>query len=149
MVEMARVGACRCAQVRFRITKAPVMTMACHCRGCQKMTASAFSLSALVPADGFELTHGEPDIGGLHGASRHYFCPHCKSWLFTRPEGVEGFVNVRTPMLEDSSGLEPFIETMTAEKMSWAATPATTSFAGFPSPTDFGRLMQSYSEQRR
>ncbi|MDP3174465.1 MAG: GFA family protein [Phenylobacterium sp.] len=66
-------GACRCAQVRLTISAPPLLTMACHCTECQKMTSSAFSLSAAIPADGFAVVQGEPVIGGLHGASRHYF----------------------------------------------------------------------------
>jgi hypothetical protein len=111
------------------------------------MTASAFSLSALVPSGGFSVTKGEPVVGGLHGATRHFFCPHCMSWLFTRPEGVEDFVNVRTTMLDDPSGLDPYIETMTAEKLAWAKTPAVESFEGFPPPAEFGRLMQAYASR--
>ncbi len=94
-------GRCRCGQVRFRITAPPLLTMACHCTGCQRMTGSAFSLSAAIPSEGFAVTQGEPVIGGLHGPSRHYFCPHCLSWLFTRPEGLDHFVNVRSTMLDD------------------------------------------------
>ena len=81
---MVRMGSCRCGRVRFRVTQAPVMAMACHCRGCQKMSSSAFSLTVLVPADGFEVTLGEPVIGGLHGPNRQYFCPNCMSWLVDR-----------------------------------------------------------------
>ena len=33
-------GGCRCGQVRFRIDGGPLITMACHCTGCQRMTAS-------------------------------------------------------------------------------------------------------------
>src|SRR3546814_9366082 len=40
------VGSCRCGGIQLEITAAPLLTMACHCVGCQKMTASAFSLSA-------------------------------------------------------------------------------------------------------
>jgi len=68
-------GGCRCGQVRFKVSAAPILTMACHCTGCQKMTASAFSLSAAIPSEGFEVTAGAPAIGGLHGAEiHHYFC---------------------------------------------------------------------------
>ena len=88
-------GGCRCGQVRLRISAPPLLTMACHCTGCQKMSASAFSLSVAIPAAGFAVTQGEPVIGGLHGAARHYFCPHCKSWMFTRMEGLDAFVNLR------------------------------------------------------
>jgi len=140
-----REGGCRCGQVRFRVSEAPKVTMACHCRGCQQMTASAFSLSALFAAEAFEMTAGEPVIGGLHGATRHFFCPHCKSWMFTRPEGADGFVNVRSTLFDDPSGLEPFMETMRAEKLPWASTPAVEGFEGFPQPADFGRLMGAYA----
>ena len=71
---------CRCGRVRLRVSAPPLLTLACHCEGCQRMTASAYSLSIAVPAPAFAVIEGTPEIGGLHGASRHYHCPHCKSW---------------------------------------------------------------------
>jgi hypothetical protein len=65
-------GGCRCSETRFRITKPPLLTMACHCTGCQRMSASAFSLSIAVPADGFELTKGEAVLGGLSHDMHHF-----------------------------------------------------------------------------
>ena len=116
-------GACRCGQTRFRVTRPPLLTMACHCTGCRRMAASAYSLSAAIPTDGFAVTQGDPVIGGLHGATRHYFCPACLTWLFTRPQGVEFFVNIRPTMLDDCRWSAPFIETWTREKLPWAVTP--------------------------
>ena len=145
--EMPMDGGCRCGRVRFRISLAPVVTMACHCRGCQRMTGGAFSLSALTPSAGFAVTEGDPVIGGLHGATRHYHCPHCMSWLFTRPEGADAFVNVRTPMLDTAGAFPPFMETMTSERLPWATTPAQHSFEGFPTMDDFGRLMAAYAAE--
>jgi hypothetical protein len=51
-------GACRCEQVRMRITAPPFITMACHCKGCQRMSSSAYSLSVAVPSEGFAVTQG-------------------------------------------------------------------------------------------
>ena len=31
-------GGCRCGQVRLKISAPPLLTMACHCTGCQKMS---------------------------------------------------------------------------------------------------------------
>lgn len=138
-------GGCRCGQVRFRISAPPLLTMACHCKGCQAMTSSAFSLSAAIPAEAFEVLQGEPVIGGLHGATRHYFCPHCMSWMFTRAEGLEGFVNLRATLLDDAAWFSPYIETYTSEKLPWAATPAVHSFETFPAFDDYGRLTQGYA----
>ena len=128
-------GGCRCGQVRFKAEQGPLITMACHCRGCQQMTSSAFSLSAAIPADAFAVTRGEPVIGGLHGAARHYMCPHCMSWLFTRPEGIDFFVNVRVVLFDRPDWSEPFVETWTSEGLPWASTPAVHSFAALP-PVD-------------
>lgn len=144
---MRVVGSCRCGRVQFEVTAPPLLTMACHCRGCQKMTGSAFSLSAAIPADGFRVTEGSPAIGGLHGPSRHYFCPHCMSWLFTRPEGIDFFVNVRPTMLEGNAWTAPFIETCTGEKLDWASTPARYSYAEFPPPEAYEQLITEFAKQ--
>jgi hypothetical protein len=50
---LAQEGGCRCGQVRIKVSSAPFLTMACHCTGCQRMTARAFSLSAAIPSQGF------------------------------------------------------------------------------------------------
>jgi hypothetical protein len=138
-------GGCRCGRVRLRITAPPLLTMACHCTGCQRMTAGAFSLTAAIPAEGFAVTAGEPVIGGLHGAARHYFCPHCMSWMFTRPEGMDGFVNLRPTMLDDTRWFTPFIETYTCEKLPWATTPAVHSFDRFPPFDAYEGLIGAYT----
>ena len=143
--ELPMAGGCRCGRVRVEVSAPPLLTMACHCAGCQKMSASAFSLSAAIPADGFRVTEGEPVIGGLHGPSRHYFCGHCKTWMFTRPEGVDFFVNLRPSVLDDAGWFIPFIETWTSERMAWARTPARHSYARFPPFEDFDRLLAEYA----
>lgn len=142
----AQEGGCRCSQVRFRVKTRPMITMACHCTGCQKMTASAFSLSALYTRDSFELLQGEPVIGGLHGATRHYFCPHCKSWLFTHIDGMDDLVNLRATMLDDAASYRPFIETCTSEMLPWAKTGALHSFEKYPPMEQFAPLLAEFSE---
>jgi hypothetical protein len=109
------------------------------------MTGSAFSLSAAIPSKGFSITKGEPVIGGLHGATCHFFCPHCMSWLFTRPDGFD-FVNIRATMLDDPSRFVPFIETYTSERLPWAKTPALHSFEKFPALDEYKGLMEKYAE---
>lgn len=111
------------------------------------MTASAFSLSAAIPSVGFSILKGQPTIGGLHGATRHYFCPHCMSWIFTRPEGMDEFVNLRATMLDDVSWFTPFIETWTREKLTWAITSAVYSFETLPTEEDYASLIEEYAKQ--
>jgi hypothetical protein len=137
-------GTCRCAEVQIRISAPPILTMACHCRGCQRMSASAFSLSAAIPTSGFEVVSGEPVIGGLRNPQlRHFFCPECMSWMFTRflPE----FVNVRATMLDDVSWFTPFVETWTSTRLPWARTPAVHSYAEFPLMEEYPKLTMEFS----
>ncbi len=139
-------GACRCGQVRIEVSAPPLITAACHCRGCQSMSSSAYSLTAIMPADGFRVTEGSPVIGGAHGAElHHFFCRRCMTWMFTRVEGFDGFVNVRPTLLDDHAWFVPFIETMTKERLPWAETPARHRFEGFPPMEEFGQLMAEYA----
>ena len=140
-------GHCRCGQVRFTVAGAPLITMACHCTGCQLMTGSAFSLSSLYAAEAFELVAGEPVLGGLRRETRHYFCPDCMSWLYTRPEGMDAFVNVRATLLADAAAYRPFMETFTTEALPWARTAAAHSFERLPEEADFPALLTEFGKQ--
>ncbi len=141
-------GSCRCGQVAIRVTAPPLLTAACHCTGCQRVSASAFSLSVAIPADGFEIIDGDPVRGGLHGdEARHFHCPHCMSWMFTLARQGEGsFVNLRPTILDDVTWFEPFIESYTSEKLPWATSPAKHAYERFPPPDAYEALMAGYGK---
>ena len=138
-------GGCMCGESRMRVGIAPIITMACHCRGCQKMSASAFSLTAMVPAQGFEVIKGKPQIGALHGASQYFYCPKCLNWLYTAPAGSP-FINVRSSMFDVPLWSTPFIESYVSEKLPWATTAARHSFERYPTPDRYGPLTAEYAE---
>ena len=139
-------GRCRCDAVRIRVTKPPLLAGACHCSGCQKMSASAYSLTLSLPADGFEVVAGEPVEGGLGGpVSHHFHCPACKTWLFTRAEGFDWFVNLRPSALDEHGWFEPFVELWTREKLPWAQTGAPHGYETTPEMAEFEGLMKAYA----
>ncbi|MFN4185550.1 MAG: GFA family protein [Hyphomonas sp.] len=138
-------ASCLCGQVKMKITAPPVVSMACHCTGCQKLTSGPYSLSLLLPASGFEVTEGAPEAGGLHTENQQMFCPHCKNWLFTRLPG-QPFVNFRPGMLDDASWVRPIIETMTRERLPYAQTGAEFSYEGFPPPEDYAPGMAAFAD---
>ncbi|MHA6722238.1 GFA family protein [Sphingomonas sp. RS2018] len=139
-------GGCRCDRVRFRIIEPPLVTGVCHCTGCQKMTASAFSTTLTLPIDALQVVAGETVVGGLHGGeAQHHHCDWCKSWVFTRLPPEYGAVNVRATMLDDSTWFAPYMETWTDEKLPWAQTGAVESFPTFPDADDYPRIMQAYA----
>lgn len=139
-------GGCRCGRVRFRVTAAPLVTMACHCRGCQRMTASAFSLSAAIPVEGFEVIEGEPVLGGLHGEAQHFHCGWCMSWVWSRLPGLDWFVNVRATMFDDAAWYVPFVETCTSEALPWALTGARYAYPAFPPMEEMPAVLAAYRE---
>jgi hypothetical protein len=143
------LGGCRCGAVRFKVTGPPILTMACHCTGCQRMTGGAYSLSILLRAETFEVTAGKPVIGGMGGDVRHFHCPRCLSWMFTRPPGLDWLINLRSPMLDDgaAAAFPPFVETYTSEMLPWAATGAPRSYPKFPTQEEYGGLVAEFAER--
>ena len=141
----ATTGSCRCGKVTLTVSQPPFMTSACHCTGCRKMSASAFSLTAMFPAEALTVD-GDTVKGGIAGTPLdHRFCPDCLTWMFTRIEGRD-FVNIRPTMFDTAPDWScPFMETMTAEKLAWARTGAARSFAGFPEPDDMPGLLAAFA----
>jgi hypothetical protein len=138
-------GGCRCGEVRIRVTAPPLLAMACHCTGCRKMSASAFSLTLSVPAEGFEVIEGGTAIGGICGPQiHHHHCDRCKSWVFTRVDGLDFLVNLRATMLDDHLWFAPFVEAYVAEKLPWAATGAAHSYGTHPPMEDYQALVADY-----
>lgn len=131
----------------MRVTAAPMVTMACHCRGCQKLTSGPYSLSLMLPAAGFEV-EGATEIGGEHRQeSVHYFCAYCKNWLYT--SGIAGgqFVNFRPTMLDDASWITPYIESYVSEKLPGVVSGAKHSFEKFPEPHQYPELMAGFARE--
>ncbi|MGE0846128.1 MAG: GFA family protein [Flavobacteriaceae bacterium] len=140
-------GGCRCGETRIRVTLPPILTMACHCAGCQSMTAAPYSLTMGIPADGFAVTKGETVIGGMREDPKHHFCPVCMSWMFSRPDAVPHLIFLRPTMLDEHHWVAPFVECCTSERMPWAVTPARHSYEQFPPMEDYPGLIEAFQAQ--
>lgn len=141
-------GGCRCGALRVRVTAPPLLTGACHCTGCQRMTGSAYSLTVTVPKDGFELIAGEPIIGGARNPEvRHHHCGRCLSWVYTTLPAMDFFVNLRATMLDDAGWFVPFTEVWTSEGLPWAKTGAARSYGTSPEFAAYEGLMAEFAEK--
>lgn len=82
----AITGGCQCGAVRYRLDGAVLKTYICHCRECQKQSASAFGISVRVHGADIVITQGQvktwqrPTDSGRVLAC--HFCPDCGSRLF-------------------------------------------------------------------
>lgn len=111
------------------------------------MTGSAYALSVTVPVDAFEVTAGEPVLGGLRATVPHFHCPQCMSWVFTRPNDVP-IVNVRTPMLDDPAPFAPFADVYLAEKLPWVGPTSQHAFDQVPAMDEWPELVAAYQASR-
>src|SRR5439155_12221360 len=82
-------GGCACGAIRYECTAAPLFSLNCHCRDCQRETGTAFAPVLGVPKTAFTLTRGSPQYFALTAASGHLttraFCAACGSPLFGLP----------------------------------------------------------------
>ena len=51
-------GGCLCGKVRFKASRAPLRTIACHCTFCQRLTGSSFYAESLFERDAVEFNDG-------------------------------------------------------------------------------------------
>src|SRR5690348_10755436 len=108
-------GGCQCGKLRYEITEAPRMTYACHCRDCQRMTGSAFSMAVIVPERAFRLSGAEPrPIARIADSGRtaiRWVCPECGSWICSgsKPGTAppDELRRVRAGTLDDTSWVRP------------------------------------------
>ncbi len=112
------------------------------------MSSSAYSLTAIVPASGFQVIEGSPVLGGLKNPEQaHHFCPDCLTWMFTRVAMMPDTVNVRPTIFARPDWAKPFIETYTSEKMPFAETGATHGYETFPSMDEVGPLLEEFARE--
>ena len=140
-------ASCMCGRVQMHITEAPLISMACHCQGCQRLTSGPYSLTLMLPKSGFAI-EGETEIGALHKADmQHHFCAFCKNWVYSDGERIPGLVNFRSTMLEDASWVAPFVESNVASRLPGVVSGAKHSYTEFPPPEDYQVLMDGFARE--
>ncbi len=99
-----REGGCQCGAVRYEIQTPPRKVYVCHCRECQRQSASAFGISVRVPSKDFRLKSGEPrrwtratDSGGILTCN---FCPVCGSRVWHGDLQVDDTISVKGGSLD-------------------------------------------------
>ncbi len=121
-------GGCSCGQVRFRMTSAPLIVQACHCRWCQREAGTAFAWNAMIEADRVQLLAGQPqvvDTPSLSGRGQKISrCTHCRIAVWSNYGGAGDAIRfVRVGTLEQSERLPPEIHIFTSSRQPWLVLP--------------------------
>lgn len=129
-MKLPLTGGCHCGALRYETSEAPILTYACHCTDCQRITGTAFSLAVIVPESGVRLTKGEPrPIERIADSGRvnvRRLCRDCCCWIsgLGRPNEVGIVVRrVRAGTLDDRSWLQPTAHFFTRSKQPWVPLP--------------------------
>jgi hypothetical protein len=100
-----RTGRCQCGEVRYESVGDVVALYICHCRECQKQSASAFGMSLEVPSAGLRVTRGTPKFWGRGTDTgkriRCAFCPNCGSRLWHESEGPAETLTIKAGSLDE------------------------------------------------
>lgn len=116
-------GTCQCGRVRYEVTQQPLVTAACHCRDCQKLSSSAFSITMVIRADAFRLLSG--DLGAFErptdagGTTVCYFCPTCSNRVYHVDPQRPAFYRLKPGGLDDTSQIAPEAHLWTSRAQPW------------------------------
>lgn len=119
-------GSCQCGGVTYQLLSAPLMVLACHCKECQKLSTSAFSLTAVVDADQLEF-EGEmaewqrtADSGNISAAM---FCPTCGNRIYHYNPDQPQKIKLKPANLSDTRILAPDAHIWVSQKQDWYSIP--------------------------
>ena len=124
---MILTGGCQCGAVRYEVSSEPLAIYVCHCRECQRQSASAFGISVIVPAAAFNLTQGKlgswrrPTDSGRVLDCR--FCVACGSRVYHAGPG-ETVVSVKGGSLDSPVDLSTASHIWTSRKLPGVIIPA-------------------------
>ncbi|MBU2708068.1 GFA family protein [Zooshikella marina] len=119
-------GSCQCGNVTYQLLEPPTHVIACHCRACQKLSTSAFSITAVVNADSVSF-HGEmkqwerlADSGNKNYAK---FCPNCGNRIYHFDPDNPDVIKLKPSTLSDTRIIKPTVHVWVREKQAWYQIP--------------------------
>jgi hypothetical protein len=123
-------GGCACGDIRYKLTAAPMIVHACHCRDCQRLTGSAFVINMWIerkfvePSGPAPVAFAQPP-GPSGGAHDVFSCAKCGTDLWSKYHSVPGdTLFVRAGTLDDASQITPDVHIFTRSKVPWLELPA-------------------------
>jgi hypothetical protein len=114
-------GGCQCGAVRYELTGAPQETYVCHCRECQKQSASAFGISVMVKSADVRLLKGQlqrwsrsTDTGRTLAC---FFCTNCGSRVWHGDKDQADEISIKGGSFDEPVDLTGAIHIWTARRL--------------------------------
>lgn len=148
LTDFRLTGGCQCGALRYVLTAPPLLAYACHCKECQRISASAFATSCSVLRETMHIEKGE--LGRIDwtvesGAHRYgEFCTVCGVRIRHGDEPSRGIFSLRGGTLDDKRWATPAAHTWQASALEWF-TPPEGALLYDGQPTDYTPIMQRYA----
>ncbi|WP_342343029.1 GFA family protein [Shewanella salipaludis] len=119
-------GACQCGKVTYELLAPPTMVVACHCKECQKLSTSAFSITAMVEASNL-VFKGEMQFWSRPADSGNrsdaMFCPSCGNRIYHVNPDEPDKIKLKPSNLSDTRLIQPTAHVWLSEKQAWFQVP--------------------------
>ena len=119
-------GSCQCGQVRYETTEPALVSLVCHCKDCQKLSASAYSTTLTYRAEALIVT-GELKrwvrIAESGTPNAAYFCPECGNRIFHENPDDPALRRLKPGTLDSDSIPAPEIHVWVSRKQPWVEIP--------------------------
>ncbi len=116
-------GGCQCGKLRYEVSMPPLMIYCCHCTNCQKISGSAFVLSATILEPSFQFTAGDARktewISDAGNQRFGYFCGDCGTRIAHGQTPSIGVLSLRAGAFDDRSWVEPSGHIWTKSAQRW------------------------------
>ena len=149
-ISLPQSGGCQCGALRYELSAPPLMIYNCHCANCQKITGSAFVVSATIPEAAFKFTRGEPKkVEWMSDAGNKrfgWFCSDCGSRIAHGQIPSIGMLSLRAGTFDDTSWVEPVGDIWMKSAQKWVK-PLPLSAEG--QPKDYRAFIEAYRAQGR
>lgn len=119
-------GSCQCGEITYQLFKPPLMIVACHCTECQKLSTSAFSITAVVNSNAIEFQGNLKDwsrIADSGNVNAAKFCPTCGNRIYHYNPNEPDKIKLKPSNLSDTSIIKPTVHVWTSEKQDWYQLP--------------------------
>tara|TARA_R110000868_G_scaffold45431_6_gene150770 strand:+ start:2198 stop:2614 length:417 start_codon:yes stop_codon:yes gene_type:complete len=119
-------GACQCGVITYELLAAPQAVVACHCKECQKLSTSAFSITALVRASDIRFNGPQShwsriaESGNINAA---VFCGTCGNRIYHLNPAQPNVIKLKPSNLSDTRVIQPTKHVWISEKQAWFTIP--------------------------
>jgi len=149
-MQLPATGRCQCGEVTYEIVEQPLVTVCCHCRDCQKLSTSSFSITMVLPRSALKILSGDlrswdrtADSGNV---ARCWFCPTCGNRIYHENPAAPNIIRFKPGTLDDTSGLSPEAHVWTCREQPWHK--HLNELPRIERQPDFAKALQALAEGR-